>query len=103
MMLSFKSLNIPVVPGKTQGPATVLEFMGIILDSVGMEARLPGDKIERLRVVFDIFHKCRSCTLKELQSLIGSLNFACKVISPVTKLNASVLPLIYFTKGGHVP
>ena len=82
MMLTFKSLNIPVAPGKTQGPATVLEFMGIILDSVRMEARLPGDKIERLRVAFDIFQKRRSCTLKELQSLIGSLNFACKVIPP---------------------
>jgi hypothetical protein len=56
--------------------------MGIILDSVGMEACLPGDKIERLRVAFDIFHKRRSCTLKELQSLIGSLNFACKIIPP---------------------
>ena len=56
--------------------------MGIILDSVRMEAHLPGDKIERLRVAFDIFQKRRSCTLKELQSLIGSLNFACKVIPP---------------------
>ena len=48
MMLTFKNLNIPVAPSKTQGPATVLEFKGIILDSVRMEARLPADKIERL-------------------------------------------------------
>ncbi|CAB4015494.1 probable ATP-dependent RNA helicase DDX43, partial [Paramuricea clavata] len=40
MMLTFKSLNIPVAPGKIQGPATVLEFMGIILDSVRMEVPL---------------------------------------------------------------
>ncbi|CAB4030789.1 Hypothetical predicted protein, partial [Paramuricea clavata] len=70
MMLTFKNLNIPLAPGKTQGPATVLEFMGIILDSVRMEARLPDDKIERLRAVFNTFQKRRSCTLKELQSLI---------------------------------
>ncbi|CAB4014711.1 uncharacterized protein LOC110254160 [Paramuricea clavata] len=82
MMLTFKNLNIPLAPGKTQGPATVLEFMGIILDSVRMEARLPDDKIERLRAVFNTFQKRRSCTLKELQSLIGTLNFACKVIPP---------------------
>ena len=82
MMLTFKNLNIPVAPGKTQGPVTVLEFMGIILDSVRMEARLPDDKIERLRAVFNTFQKRRSCTLKELQSLIGTLNFACKVIPP---------------------
>ena len=64
MMLTFKSLNIPVAPRKTQGPATVLEFMGIILNSVRMEARLPADKIERLRVTFDIFQERLSCTLK---------------------------------------
>ena len=82
MMLTFKNLNIPVAPSKTQGPATVLEFMGIILDSVRMEARLPADKIEGLRVAFASFQARKSCTLKELQSLIGTLNFACKVIPP---------------------
>ena len=55
MMLAFKNLNIPVAPNKTQGPATVLEFMGIILDSVRMEARLPADKIEGLRIAFASF------------------------------------------------
>ena len=59
-----QSLNIPVAPRKTQGPATVLEFMGIILNSVRMEARLPADKIERLRVAFDIFQERLSCNLK---------------------------------------
>jgi hypothetical protein len=56
--------------------------MGIILDSTQMEARLPADKIERLNTSFELFHEKRSCTLKELQSLIGTLNFACKVIPP---------------------
>lgn len=82
MLLTFKNLNIPIAPGKTEGPRTVLEFMGIILDTIRMEARLPADKIERLRTAFELFQKRRSCTLKELQSLIGTLNFACKVIPP---------------------
>jgi hypothetical protein len=82
MSLTFRNLNIPIAPGKTEGPNTVLEFMGIILDSTRMEARLPADKIERLNTAFEFFHEKRSCTLKELQSLIGTLNFACKVIPP---------------------
>ena len=81
-MLTFKNLNISVAPNTTQGPTTVLEFMGIILDSVRMEARLPADKIERLRVAFASFQARKLCTLKELQSLIGTLNFSCKVIPP---------------------
>ncbi len=41
MSLTFRNLNIHIAPGKTEGPSTVFEFMGIILDSTRMEARLP--------------------------------------------------------------
>jgi len=82
MLLTFNNLGIPTANHKTVGPATTLEFMGIILDSDRMEARLPADKIQRLSSCFASFKGRKSCTLKELQSLIGSLNFACKVIPP---------------------
>ena len=55
MLLTFRNISIPIAASKTQGPLKVLEFMGIILDSVRMEARLPADKIERLRAAFDLF------------------------------------------------
>ena len=45
-----------------------------------MEARLPEDKTERIRTALHTFQSKRSTTLQELQSLIGTLNFACKVI-----------------------
>ena len=47
-----------------------------------MEARLPEDKVERIRSALSTFQSQRSTTLQELQSLIGTLNFACKVIPP---------------------
>ena len=49
-----------------------------------MEARLPVDKVERIQASLALFQTTKSCTLKELQSLIGTLNFACKVIPPET-------------------
>lgn len=82
MLLTFKNLGIPIAPNKTQGPCTVLEFMGIILDSEQMQARLPLDKVQRILSLLESFQHRKSCTLKELQSLIGTLNFACKVIPP---------------------
>ena len=39
-------------------------------------------KVERLSSAFASFRDRKSCTLKELQSLIGTLNFACKVVPP---------------------
>ena len=82
MLLTFKNLGVPIAPRKTEGPCTTLEFMGIILDTVRMEARLPVDKVERIQASLGLFQTKTSCTLKELQSLIGTLNFACKVIPP---------------------
>jgi len=82
MLLTLKKLGIPVAADKTQGPCTCLEFMGIILDSVRMEARLTPDRVERIRTSLIGFKSRKSCTLRELQSLIGSLNFACRVVPP---------------------
>ncbi len=66
MLLAFNSLNIPLSAGKTQGPLTRLEFLGIILDSEKMEASLPADKLSRLQVELQLWHKRKSATLKEL-------------------------------------
>ena len=76
------SLKAPVVASKTIGPSREIEFMGIILDSVRMEARLPQDKLIRINQLLDSFKNRRSVRLVELQSLIGTLQFACKVVVP---------------------
>ena len=36
-----EDINIPMAPEKTQGPAQVLTFLGIELDTVRMQAKLP--------------------------------------------------------------
>lgn len=82
MLLTFRNLGIPIAVDKTQGPCTSLEFMGIILDSARLEARLPPDKVERIQTSLSLFESRKSCTLKELQALIGTLNFACRVVPP---------------------
>ncbi len=35
------ALGVPLAQDKQEGPATTLEFLGILLDSVNLEARLP--------------------------------------------------------------
>lgn len=41
MLLTFRNFGIPVAINTVQDPDTVLEFMGIVLKSEKMEARLP--------------------------------------------------------------
>lgn len=67
---------------KTEGPTTCLEYLGIILDSEAMEARLPGDKLSRIKEFLTSFYSRKSCTKRELLQLLGHLNFASRVIPP---------------------
>ncbi len=64
------------------GDYKLIFTLGITLDTLRMEARPPADRIDHLKEIFAQFESRHSCTLKQLQSLIGTLNFACKVIPP---------------------
>ena len=75
-------LGIPIAPDKTFGPSTTLTFAGIELDSLRCEARLPRDKIAKCVQFIANFLSRKKVTLRELQSLLGLLNFACAVVTP---------------------
>lgn len=59
------------------------------------EARFPSDKLTKCRTLPHHFHKKRSVAVRELQSLIGLLNF-CSVVIPG---GAFLRRLIYLTSG----
>ena len=55
--------------------------MGLEFDTLQMEARLPKDKLNKaIEGVTKILEKKSSTTHEELQSLVGLLSFAAKVI-----------------------
>ena len=101
MLLSFQALSIPLSPCKTQGPSTCLEFLGIVLDSLAMEARLPSDKIQRIMDELTQWRGRKSATLVELQSLIGTLNFACRVVPPGRAFLQRIINLTVGLKKAH--
>lgn len=77
-----KVLGVPIKSEKTVLPCTTISFVGIEVDSVLMEKRLPSDKLEKIRKLLHSFKHKKKATLLELQSLIGLLNFACSVVTP---------------------
>ena len=93
-------LGVPLAPEKTVGLDTVLQFAAITLDSALFEARLPEDKLAKCCVMLHNFYTRRTVTLKELQSLIGLLNFTCTVVAPG---RAFLRRLIDLTKGIQKP
>jgi hypothetical protein len=48
MTMIFNRLNIPLATHKILGPSACLEYLGIILDTEKLEARLPQDKGDRI-------------------------------------------------------
>ena len=76
------SLGLPVKQEKTVLPATSVILHGILVDSVAMELRLPDDKVEECLAKLRAALHAKSITLRSLQSLLGSLNFACRAIVP---------------------
>ena len=96
----FTDLNIPIAPGKTFPACTCLEFMGILLDSNKMEAPLPVDKLTRSKEALGQWTIRKSATLQELPPLIGTLQFACKVIAPGRPFLQCI---IHLTKGIKFP
>jgi len=81
-MVLFKDIGIPIKEAKTVLPCTLLTFLGIELDSVLMEKRLPKEKLEKIRALLSTYKNKKSITLRELQSIVGLLNFACSVVTP---------------------
>jgi hypothetical protein len=74
-------LCIPLSIKKREGPITCLTFLGIELDTIAMEARLGAPRLAELQQLLRVWGDAKhECTLKELQSLTGKLNFACGVV-----------------------
>ena len=74
------SLGVPLAVEKTEGPTTVLSFLGIELDTKNQIARLPPEKLETCRNMILSFLPRKKTNLRTTQSLLGLLNFACNVV-----------------------
>lgn len=72
--------GVPLAPEKTEGPTSTIVFLGIEIDSMGMECRLPVDKLENLKAEVRGTIGKRKVQLRQLQSLLGKLNFACRIM-----------------------
>lgn len=95
-----KNIGMPLAPEKTEGPNTCITFAGIELDSVAMVARLPDDKKAKCLTTIQTMLAKKKATLKEIQSVVGLLGFATKVVVPG---RAFLRRLINLTRGVTKP
>ena len=96
-----KELGIPVAAHKCTGPTTCLVFLGIQIDTVSMEITLPEEKLDHLKSLLAAWKGRKDCTRRELQSLIGHLQHAAKVVRPGRRFIRGMLSLLQGLKKPH--
>ena len=67
---------------KVEGPTAYLTFLGIEIDTTAGILRLPRDKLNQIHNLLEQWAGKKVCTRRELESLIGTLQHACKVVRP---------------------
>ena len=75
-------LGVPVAPHKVEGPASVITFLGIVIDSGMQQLRLTSGKLSALLTALRHWYQRTSCKKRELLSLIGHLSHAAAVVVP---------------------
>ena len=75
-----RRLGVPMSKEKTFNPSTTLTFLGIELDTLAFQARLPLDKLNKCMLSIEAAFTKKKITLKHLQQITGLLQFACYVV-----------------------
>ena len=74
--------GIPIGLEKPEGPYQTMTCLGVTLDVCQSFSMLPQDKLLKCRILLQEALARKSMTLRDFQSLLGHLNFACKVVVP---------------------
>ena len=90
-------LGVPIAEHKRDGPSTCIVLLGIEIDTIAGELRLPADKLHRLQALLCQWGDRKVCERKELESLIGLLNHACKVVRVGRSFLRHMIDLLHST------
>ena len=98
LLVDTCDLGFPIALNKWEGPATCRVFLGIEVDTMLLELRLPAHKLDHLKTILKKWSHLESCKKKELQSLVGLLHDASVIICPGRTF---LRRLIHLVRGAH--
>ena len=74
------TLGVPLAPEKTVGPAQVLTYLGLDINTVDRTVCIPADKVQATSRLIEQALDKQKISLQNIQSIVGSLNFLCRAI-----------------------
>jgi len=76
-------LGFTLNPSKFVHPSTCLTLLGIEIDSIRQETRIEASRLNDTLALLAAWEGRTHCTKRQLQSLLGTLDFICNVCRPV--------------------
>jgi hypothetical protein len=73
-------LGFTLNPKKVEGPAQIMKFLGVSIDCISRTLSLPAEKLKEMKLLCRSWLKKPKCTKRELQSLIGKMNWCSRVL-----------------------
>lgn len=80
LMLLLRELKLKINYNKLEPPKTSVIFLGIQIHMERCELSLPEEKLNSIRTCVASFRARKRVTKQQLQSLVGKLNFAARVV-----------------------
>ena len=77
---TFRILGVPIALEKNEGPATSMAYLGIEIDTIKGELRLPAEELARILQELNNWLRKNACSKRELLLLIRFLRHAASVV-----------------------
>ena len=90
----FWRLGVSIAEHKTAGPSSKITFLGVEIDSQQLTLRLPEEKLTELRALVPLWLYKKVAVARDLKSVVGKLENACKVVRPGRSFLRRMLDLL---------
>ena len=87
-------LGLTLAPDKSISPTTCLIFLGLELDTIKMELRVPADKLAQACGEIKLWLSKTTASKKQLQSLLGKLIHLAAAIRPGRRFVSRIIDMI---------
>ena len=98
---AFQDLAIPLATEKIEGPSLCIIFLGIIINSLLMTIEITEERYDDSLSLLNTWKLRRTCTKRQLKSLIGKLGFISKVVRPGRLFSRRLIDLSTTVKRLH--
>ena len=78
----WSDLGVPLELSKLEGPSSCLTFLGVEIDAIMMQAKLPPEKLSGLKQELRSAIDKTTMLKRDLQWLTGLLQFATREVKP---------------------